>query len=114
MLRIMNKMEEIVIITTTTGSSEEAESLSRGLLEARLAACVQISPAKSAYWWKGSIESANELVLTAKTKKSLADRVIAFVKDNHSYEVPEIIVTPVSDGNEKYLEWVRNECEPGK
>ena len=67
------------------------------------------SKVTSSYWWKGSIEEADEFIITAKTRLSLVGKITEEVKNIHSYEVPEILALPVLDGNKDYLDWLNDE-----
>ena len=101
------KMNEFVQISTTTDKREEAEKISRLLVEQRLAACVQIvGPVHSTYWWKDQVEQAEEWQLLIKTKETMFERVKELIRTNHSYDVPEILLVPITDGSEDYLEWL--------
>lgn len=97
-------------LTTTTDSREEAEKLSQYVVDNRLAACAQVAgPIRSTYWWKGKVETAEEWIVFMKTTAGLVDELITRVKDEHSYETPEIIATPIVAGNPSYLEWISAE-----
>lgn len=100
---------EFVVIYSTAGSEDEAEALAAGLVEEKLAACVQMLPIKSIYRWKGVVERAEETLLIIKTRKEFADRGIAWLKEHHSYEVPEAIAVDISSGHEAYLKWLEEE-----
>jgi len=102
------------VIYSTAGSSEEAEGLSNGLVEGRLAACVQSLPIKSVYRWNGAVERADEVLLIIKTKKALVDEVIVWLKEHHSYEVPEAVAVDIAGGLDTYLRWLGEETEEGK
>ncbi len=107
-------MEEptYIVIFITTADDEEAQLISRVLLEQRKAACVNIVPGvNSLFWWQGSIDSARESLLVVKTKASLLDEIVAIVREIHSYDVPEIIALPIVGGNQDYLEWIEKEVE---
>nr|WP_083466183.1 divalent-cation tolerance protein CutA [Kibdelosporangium sp. MJ126-NF4] len=105
--------ESYCAVITTTDSSEEAEHLARGIVEARLAACVNIiAPIRSFYWWKGKIEDAQEWQCWAKTNADRVDALMEYIKANHSYEVPEIVVVPIADGSPDYLTWLTTETRP--
>jgi periplasmic divalent cation tolerance protein len=92
---------------TAVDSRETAEHLTASLLEARLAACVQIiGPVSSRYWWNGSIERAEEWLCLVKTREGLYQAVEAAILAVHPYENPEILCIPVSVGNEKYVAWL--------
>lgn len=103
-------MDEIVCVLVTASNPEEGRVLARALLEARLAACVNIVPGvESHYWWQGKLDQGAECQLIIKTRAVLLARVIACVKQHHSYTAPEIIALPVVDGSPDYLTWVRAE-----
>lgn len=76
-------------------------------VEARLAACAQVSgPITSTYWWNGEIESTVEWVCALKTTTAHVVPLMARLRDAHSYDTPEIIVTAIEDGDPDYLEWI--------
>ena len=84
-----------------------AEELADKLLGERLVACVNIvKGVVSKYWWKGKLEHDRETLLLMKTKPSLVKQVIERIKELHSYEVPEITVMDIKDGNLDYLRWI--------
>ncbi len=100
------------MIYITTNSEEEAEIIGRNLVSRKLAACVNIiSNMKSIYHWEGKIESADEVVLIAKTKKALINEIIENVKTLHSYECPCIVAIPIIGGNEDFIKWIRDETK---
>ena len=85
----------------------EADQITQVLLDARLAACVQtIGPITSRYVWNDSIETATEYLVLVKTTAGQADAAVAAIVEAHSYDVPEVLVTPVIGGHAPYLEWV--------
>src|ERR1700736_1769083 len=103
-------MERAILVYTTFPSLVEAEQAGRGLLERRLAACVNILPGMvSHYWWQGSIERGEEVVMIIKTRASLAEDVRATVKALHPYTVPAILVLPITGGEPAYLDWLMRE-----
>jgi len=97
------------MIVTTFESAKEARKMCELILEKRLAACVKISPASSSYWWKGRIARAKELVLTATTTRRAAGRLAAFIRENHPYEVPEVVETCAKGLSKSYERWVEDE-----
>lgn len=100
-------MPDHVQVQTTAGSREEAAAIADALLRARAAACVQLAgPVHSRYWWKGELETAEEWLLLVKTTAAQADRAVAEIARAHTYETPEILVTPVVGGSERYLAWI--------
>ena len=76
------------------------------------AACVNIIPGvRSLFWWEGKVEEADEHLLIVKTRAALFPEVTRIVKSLHSYDVPEIIALPITDGNQDYLDWLGRETE---
>ena len=97
-------------VLTAVGSREEADTVAEGLLETRLAACVQIvGPMQSRYWWEGRLESAEEWLCLAKTTAARVDDAVVEIVRRHSYDTPEVTVTPIVAGNERYLRWIDEE-----
>lgn len=106
-------MTHIVQIETAVDSESAAASLAAALVEEHLAACVQIlGPMESTYRWKGAIERSTEWLCRVKTTASRSRALMARIRELHSYEQPEILVTPVSDGDEGYFQWVKEQVEP--
>ena len=100
-------MDNLIVFITASGE-DEAAKISRALVEARLAGCVNIiKNIRSIYSWEGKIEDEAEVLMIAKTKKHLFDPLMKKVKALHSYKVPEIIAMPIVDGSENYLKWLR-------
>ena len=101
------KESDYIVIFITTATPEEAQQISRSLLEQRKAACVNIiSKVESLFWWNDKLDSAHEILLVVKTKASLLPEITNLVKGAHSYTVPEIIAMPIVGGNPDYLEWI--------
>lgn len=104
---------EFVFIYTPLPSLDAAERLARALVEARLAACVNIYPGVvSVYEWKGEIAREDEVVAFIKTRRAIADEAIAAAWALHPYDVPAFLVLPIADGNEDYLAWARAQVKP--
>jgi periplasmic divalent cation tolerance protein len=94
-------------VLTTAGSEEEAERIAADLLEARLAACVQVlGPILSRYRWRGDVERATEWQCLAKTEAALYPAVEEAIRAAHSYEEPEILAIPILTGSAGYLAWI--------
>ncbi len=103
---------DIVTVSIACGSQAEAETIARLLIEQHLAACVQTHAITSTYRWQGQIETANEIMLTAKTLTSKLDALEVLVKAHHSYEVPEIIATPAVWVSASYAKWLGQMARP--
>jgi periplasmic divalent cation tolerance protein len=102
-------MTDYCVILTTCGSQEDADSIAAGLVEARLAACVQQTPIRSTYRWEGKIVKDEEILLFIKTRTDIYPQIEAWIRSRHSYDVPEIIRLPVDAGLDDYLTWVKTE-----
>ena len=106
-------MTDKVIVLSTCPSRKEAKRIARGLVEARLAACVNIiDGVASIYSWKGKVEEGKELMLVVKSRRDLLGALQERLASMHSYEVPEAIAIPVVDGLPAYLEWIDRELDP--
>lgn len=105
------RAEKIVVVNTTVENEKQALALADLIVRSRLAACVQLLPIRSVYRWKGKVERASEYLLLAKTRASLAGKLVLRIKAHHAYDVPEILVTPVLKGHPPYLAWVKAETE---
>jgi len=98
-------MNEHCIIYITAGSKEEADKLSRGLVEEKLAFCVNTVPGiQSTYQWEGKIHVDDEILLIVKTRQDRYEALERWVKQNHSYDVPEIISLPIQKGLPEYVQ----------
>jgi periplasmic divalent cation tolerance protein len=105
-------MANVNFVYITAGSAEEARKIGRALVEARLAACVNLlEPMKSIYWWNDTIQESQEAVLIAKTTSLMVPELIQQVKRLHSYENPCIVALPVEFGSMAFLDWIHKETE---
>ena len=108
-------MENMVVVTSTFSSKDDAKKMAKKLLKKKLAACVQISSAiQSFYWWDGEIEHSDEYTLSVKTRISLYKEVETFLKKFHPYETPEIIGQKVDFAHSAYLQWLIDETSTAK
>jgi periplasmic divalent cation tolerance protein len=99
--------KDAIVVFMTAASGEEAERIAEMLVEARLAACVQILPEmKSVYRWQGKIERQAEVLLIAKTTRLKFPELERRVRTSHSFEIPEIVAIPVIAGSAPYLQWL--------
>lgn len=98
------------IVYMTAETLEQAREIGRGLVEARLAACVNIIDGMtSMYWWQGKVEEGTETVMIAKTQTNLVDRLTTKVRELHSYGCPCVVSVPIDGGNPEFLDWIRAE-----
>lgn len=99
----------MIIVFTTTATLEEAERLSTGIVESRLAACVQIlPPMTSIYFWEGETRKESENLLLIKTSEGKYDELEKFILANHSYDVPEIVAISAEKVAARYLSWMKD------
>ena len=99
----------IILIQWTTNSVEEASKVATMLVEQHHVACANIGPdVKSIYFWQGKVEEDQEVKVHFKTVDSKFEQVKNLIKQNTSYDVPEILKINISGGNEEYLQWVQD------
>jgi periplasmic divalent cation tolerance protein len=98
------------VVTSTTNSEAAARALADGAVEARLAACAQVlGPITSVFRWAGATQTEQEWRVEFKTA---ADRVAALaehLRTHHDYDVPEVVATPITGGDDDYLSWLVDE-----
>ncbi|MDR3639763.1 MAG: divalent-cation tolerance protein CutA [Humidesulfovibrio sp.] len=101
------------LVYATAPTLAEAESLGRMAVEARLAACANILPGmRSLYWWQGTLEQADEVVLILKTTEALVSSLIEALTSAHSYDCPCVVALPIASGNPDFLRWIEDETAP--
>lgn len=107
----MSGTDKIVVLITAP-SEDVAVKIATALVEEKLAACVNIVPGlRSIYRWEGKICDDREVLLVAKTKQSVFEKLKDSVRSLHPYTTPEIIAIPVTAGFESYLKWVDESVE---
>lgn len=95
------------VVLTTVSTNAEAEELAEKIIEAKLAACVQILPKMtSMYVWEGKLQKENEHLMLIKTLPEKWEALRDFVTANHSYDVPEIVAIDPVKVSESYLNWL--------
>jgi periplasmic divalent cation tolerance protein len=106
MRRANARNTRVVLVTCPTLAV--ARKIARAVVQKRLAACVNVvrSPVESYYTWKGKLESAREYLLLIKTTTARLPQLEREVKRRHTYEVPEFIALPITDGSRDYLSWL--------
>ncbi|HTN94080.1 MAG TPA: divalent-cation tolerance protein CutA [Gallionella sp.] len=103
-------MNDILLVLTNLPDDASAVKLSRLLVEARAAACVnRLAACISIYRWNNDIETATEVPLLIKTTRAAYPRLEKLIREAHPYELPEIIAVPVTAGLPAYLDWVDGE-----
>ena len=103
-------MNAVLLVLTNLPDRASADRLATTLVDARLAACVNIlAPCRSVYRWKEAVEQADEIPLLIKTTEAGYAALEAAIRAQHPYEVPEIIALPIARGLPDYLAWVAAE-----
>ncbi|MDP2705476.1 MAG: divalent-cation tolerance protein CutA [Patescibacteria group bacterium] len=99
-------MNTHIIIITTCPNLEESRKLAQGLVQQKLAACVQLGQIESVYRFEGKVEDEKEYRLYIKTKRDLFDQVKEYILLHHSYKLPQIVAISIVEGFDKYLQWI--------
>ena len=107
----MISMEHYQLVTTTD-SEQAAGDLAEAIVEARLGACVHVMPITSVYRWDGKVTKDAEWRLVVKTTSDRLDELMAFVKQRHSYDVPQLVATKLAQGSADYLDWITTQTRP--
>lgn len=94
------------VVLVTASSQAEATAIAQALVEARLAACVNVLPVQSIYTWQGAIHNEQEWQLLIKTDLNHLEALATKIQALHSYEVPELIALPILAGSQPYLQWI--------
>jgi periplasmic divalent cation tolerance protein len=100
---------EYAVVTTACADEAEAEKIAALLLERKLVACVQMFPVNSRYIWKGELCADKEILMLIKCRRDNYGDIERTILENHSYELPEILLTPIRGGFRKYLDWLTGE-----
>lgn len=105
-------MTEDIIVVYISLPQDEVNRISQGLMDKRLAACINIVPRiESYYWWNDKIERDVEALLIVKTTKDKFNSLRDWVIENHPYDLPEIIAVPLVDGHSDYITWIKKETK---
>lgn len=100
------------MVLVTCKNENEARSLASKIVHKKLAACVQMNPVVSIYTWEGRVQTETETRLTIKTRTALYPALESFIQKHHSYEVPQILQVPISQGLPSFLDWIDQTTEP--
>ena len=98
-------MTEFVVVLCTAPVGG-AESIAKALVEERLAACVNVGAVRSYFIWEEKLCKDNEELLIIKTERKMAERLMARIRELHSYQLPEMIMLKIAGGDESYLQWI--------
>ncbi len=102
-------IEQVIVGLSTCPDEATGKRIAAALVSERLATCVnRVAGVASTYFWDGRLQEDAEILLIIKTTASRLAELEARLKVLHPYELPELIVLPVTGGNERYLQWVRD------
>jgi periplasmic divalent cation tolerance protein len=97
----------MLVVMSTFPSADKAAEIARALVDAKLAACVNVLPTvRSIYRWQGAVSDDSEALAIIKTTAERYDAMAAMLVSLHPYEVPEIVALPVATGHAPYLAWL--------
>jgi periplasmic divalent cation tolerance protein len=100
------------VVLCTAPTLEVAETLARGLVDAGLAACVNLYPGvRSVYRWQGALHVDDEVQMVIKTTAARFAALEQHLRAHHPYETPEILALEVADGSHAYLAWLDRQCQ---
>ena len=106
----MKSSEKYCWVYMTAGSVEEAKSIGQILVGQNLAACVNLlENMTSIYKWEEKLEESQEVIMIAKTRKTLMPKLIEIVNSIHSYDCPCILELPIQGGNPDFLSWIESQ-----
>jgi len=105
----MNQTSDVPVIILSTASPDNAKAIAKALVGERIAACVNMTSVSSYYHWKGEFCEDAETLLIIKTMDSKKSAVMEAIRRLHTYELPEMIVIPITGGFPPYLAWLAEE-----
>jgi periplasmic divalent cation tolerance protein len=97
------------VLVLSTAPAEDAKRIAKNLVESKLVACVNVTAVQSYYRWEGQFCEEHESLMVIKTVSGRVDPLIARIRELHPYELPEMIVIPITGGYPPYLDWLRSE-----
>ncbi|AHG20672.1 cation tolerance protein CutA [Chania multitudinisentens RB-25] len=98
---------EAVVILCTTPDEATAQELAAHVLGEKLAACATLLPgASSLYYWEGKLQQEYEVQMLLKSDRQHQQALLAYLKQHHPHQTPELLVLPVMTGDKDYLSWI--------
>ncbi len=105
-------MSQPIEIHWTSGSIDEARKVSRFLVQEGLVASAQITPwVESIFLWNNQLDTSQESKITLKTCLDNYEKITEIIKQNCTYEIPEITYTLIDGGNQEYLNWLKDNSQ---
>ncbi|HJL14334.1 MAG TPA: divalent-cation tolerance protein CutA [Sandaracinaceae bacterium LLY-WYZ-13_1] len=107
--------DDAILVLCTAPDGAAAAKLARGLVDAKLAACVNVVDGlRSFYFWQGEVHDDPEVQLLIKSRRARYDALEAWLKEQHPYDVPEILALPIERGSKDYLSWLAEQTAEGE
>lgn len=100
----------MIFIYSTFPNKKEAKEIGKRLVKNKLAACINIFPIESIYFWQGKIVKDKEFAVIIKTRKMNFKKIEKFILKNHSYTTPCILEIPIGRVTKKFLKWLNENC----
>ncbi len=108
----MHEPHSLMIIYTTLPDEKVAHEIAAGLIEKRLASCVNAVPGLTSFFrWDNQVTTAGEIAIFVKTRVALRSEVLAFIKEKHPYEVPALLTFTPTQVSADYMNWCLTETE---
>ena len=108
-------MRGLRVVLMTAPDRETGERIGETVVRERLAACANVVPAMTSFfWWDGSVQRADEALVMLKTPVDRVDDLMERARELHPYDVPELIALPVDAGLAAYVDWVERETRVGE
>jgi len=105
-----NHLDAILVVVTSLPNLELAKNLAKSLVDAQLAACVQIQEGVTSFYrWEGKVCEEQEVLLSAKTTNEKWQEISIFIQSAHPYDLPEILAFTPAQHDEQYGKWVQSE-----
>lgn len=98
----------MIFVYSTFPNKKEAKRVGEELVKKKLAACVNVFPIDSIYWWNKKIAKDKEFAMFIKTKRVNFKKVEKFILENHTYNTPCILEIPIGRVTKKYLKWLNH------
>lgn len=101
------------VLFSTCPTMECARHIAETLIIKKLAAGVNLVPQmQSMYWWQGEVKNHEEVWLIVKTQSCYFNEIQEIFMESHPYQVPELIMLPITQGLPSYLAWLKDSCKP--
>lgn len=94
-----------LVFYVTFPDEASAKNMAESLVQQRLAACANIHPIQSLYWWDGALQQEGEWVSILKTRLDLETALEQAILALHPYQTP-CIMRLEARANAAYEQWI--------